>query len=264
MKICTKCNVEKDETIFPKIGNICKECKNVYSKNFKRRLREINSEKVSSKKKEYYSNNKEKFKNWDSKNTNKKEYKKEYTKKNKEVLKEKQKEYYINNKESISLKVKNYYLENKETIQERQKVYYLDNKAIIKEKSLLYKKNNSEKINETRRLWHKNKIESDPLYRIKCSIRNLINSAFERKFTKKSKRTIEIIGCSYTEFKIYIENKFILNMNWNNHGDYWELDHITPLSWAKTDEEVYALNHYTNFQPLIKEINKIKSNYYSG
>ena len=107
-------------------------------------------------------------------------------------------------------------------------------------------------------------MENNPLYNLRCKTHNLIVSAFKRAYTKKSKKTIEIIGCSYEEFKFYIESKFDENMNWDNHGEYWEMDHITPLSWAKTEEEVYKLNHYTNFQPLIKEVNKSKSNYYSG
>jgi len=54
-------------------------------------------------------------------------------------------------------------------------------------------------------------------------------------------------------------------MNWDNQGKgngYWSLDHIYPLSKAKTVEELYKLCHYTNLQPLwdsenIKKRNKI-------
>ena len=52
-------------------------------------------------------------------------------------------------------------------------------------------------------------------------------------------------------------------MNWENRGLYngelnygWDLDHIIPICKAKTDEEVYKLNHYTNFQPLCSKINR--------
>jgi hypothetical protein len=77
-------------------------------------------------------------------------------------------------------------------------------------------------------------------------------------------RTFEILGCSYEEFKSYIENKFESWMNWNNHGLYtgnysetWQLDHIIPISSAKTEEDIIKLNHYTNLQPLCSKINQI-------
>ena len=53
-------------------------------------------------------------------------------------------------------------------------------------------------------------------------------------------------------------------MCWNNYATYWQLDHIIPISWAKTEEDVYKLNHYSNFQPLNWLKNIKKSNKYSG
>ena len=55
-------------------------------------------------------------------------------------------------------------------------------------------------------------------------------------------------------------------MNWENNGVYdknkmtWQLDHIKPISLAKSEEEVILLNHYTNFQPLESLKNILKSN----
>ena len=53
-------------------------------------------------------------------------------------------------------------------------------------------------------------------------------------------------------------------MFWDNHGTYWHLDHIIPISWAKSEEEVYKLNHYTNFQPLSAFENLAKNNRFAG
>ena len=38
-------------------------------------------------------------------------------------------------------------------------------------------------------------------------------------------------------------------MNWKNHGE-WHIDHIKPLSSAKSEEEMNKLFHYSNLQPL--------------
>lgn len=55
---------------------------------------------------------------------------------------------------------------------------------------------------------------------------------------------------------------------WENYGKYnghlnygWDIDHIVPISSAKTIEEVMNLNHYTNMQPLCSYVNRcIKRN----
>ena len=53
-------------------------------------------------------------------------------------------------------------------------------------------------------------------------------------------------------------------MNWENYGKYngtegfgWDLDHIIPISSAKTEEDVIRLNHYTNLRPLCSYINRV-------
>jgi hypothetical protein len=49
-------------------------------------------------------------------------------------------------------------------------------------------------------------------------------------------------------------------MSWEKFGKYIHIDHIIPLSSAKTEEEIYKLCHYTNLQPLWAEDNLKKSN----
>jgi len=48
-------------------------------------------------------------------------------------------------------------------------------------------------------------------------------------------------------------------MSFKNHGE-WHLDHIYPVSLAKSEEEIIKLNHYTNFQPLWAKENIRKGN----
>jgi hypothetical protein len=117
----------------------------------------------------------------------------------------------------------------------------------------------------------KKRMQSDPLFRLGLSIRKLINIHIKTNgYTKKS-RTHEILGCSFQEFKSYIESKFQPWMNWDNYGNpkdgiyelnkTWDFDHIIPISSAKTEEELIKLNHYTNLQPLCSLTNRnIKKN----
>ena len=48
-------------------------------------------------------------------------------------------------------------------------------------------------------------------------------------------------------------------MSWENRQE-WHLDHIYPVSLAKSEEELIRLNHYTNFQPLWAKDNLQKGN----
>lgn len=106
------------------------------------------------------------------------------------------------------------------------------------------------------------------LKNISSNINRSIRRSFKKKGIVKSKTVCEILGCSYQDFKIYIESKFESWMNWNNYGLYngefnygWDLDHIVPKSIAKTENDILKLNHYTNFRPLCSKTNRdIKRN----
>jgi hypothetical protein len=53
-------------------------------------------------------------------------------------------------------------------------------------------------------------------------------------------------------------------MDWNNKGkrnvsqpqQCWDIDHIIPISSAKTEEDLIRLNHYTNLRPLCSYTNR--------
>jgi hypothetical protein len=52
-------------------------------------------------------------------------------------------------------------------------------------------------------------------------------------------------------------------MSWENYGKYngefnygWDIDHIIPLSTAKTENDIYHLSHYSNLQPLCSKTNR--------
>jgi hypothetical protein len=177
--------------------------------------------------------------------------------------KEYSKRYRDNNSETIKQKMKEFRKNNKELVAERKRKYWdslsPEKKAEINaHKKELYHENNSYK--ENKRKYVNNKLETDPFFKLKFNLRVLIRNGINRNFTKKSKKTSDILGCTFEEFKIYLESKFDENMNWENQGTYWHLDHIIPISSAQTEEEVYKLNHYTNFQPLYWLDNLKKSN----
>lgn len=184
------------------------------------------------------------------------------------------------NKEEKLLKKKLYKQANKEHIREVSKArylrhkeagtsYYDRNKEIIKKKVKLYRLKNIQKVKESDAKKQKRR-RSDPFFRFKDNLRTRIRSSFSScGFTKKS-TAFKILGCSYEYFRSHIESKFEPWMTWENYGNKqgyptaqyqsWDLDHIIPISSAKTEEEAIKLCHYTNFQPLCSYTNRyIKS-----
>lgn len=58
-----------------------------------------------------------------------------------------------------------------------------------------------------------------------------------------------MLGCDYGTLAAHLESKFTEGMDWSNRGK-WHIDHVMPLASAKTEDELTALCHYTNLQPL--------------
>lgn len=231
-KICIDCSLEKEIFYFYKKGNRCKSCHSLKSK-------------------EYYAKNKlsiiEKSKNYAEINSEKiKEYQKEYrTNKEKDDY---NKKYYIKNKEHIKNKSKKYAECNKESIKEYKKYHYNKNK---------------DKIRTYIREYCSNRRKNDILFKIKLNIRRSISISFKRNGYSKYSKTQKILGCSFDYFITYLESNFKTWMSWDNYGLYngelncgWDIDHIIPISSAKTEDDIIKLNHYSNLQPLCSYENR--------
>jgi hypothetical protein len=99
----------------------------------------------------------------------------------------------------------------------------------------------------------------DPFYRFQHNIGTLIRKTIRDGGYSKESRSCEILGCSFEFFKAYIEQRFLPGMGWHNRSE-WHLDHIIPVSSAKTERELLKLNRYTNFRPLWAKDNLSKKN----
>ena len=232
-KICAKCGIEKELIEFPKDKNkkdghtsSCKNCK------------------------------------------------KEYRDSNKELISLIGKRYRDKNRDSELVRQANYRRENRESIRKKDRERYRLNPDKSKEYHslwVIYNKDSVRKYNRYyNKIYKKTRSEKDPLFKLSLCIRDLIRRSINSKgFSKKSK-TSSILGCSFEDFKSYIESKFEPWMTWENKGLYngelnygWDLDHIIPISSAKSEDELIKLNHYLNFQPLCSKTNRYikKDNY---
>lgn len=70
---------------------------------------------------------------------------------------------------------------------------------------------------------------------------------------KKSNKSEVLLGCTYKEFKIYLESKFTKFMTWEKFmSSRIHIDHIIPCSSfdLSKEENQKKCFHYTNLQPL--------------
>lgn len=137
--------------------------------------------------------------------------------------------------------------------------YYKQEKFVYSGNEKEYYKKYNKDHSKQRYKKHAERMKTDEVYRFKHKMRNFIYSSFKRKNLPKVDKTENILGCSLEYFKQYIASKFRKGMTFDNYGK-WQIDHIIPLSTAKTVEDVIRLCHYTNLQPLWANENRRKSN----
>ena len=234
----------------------------------KRKYYDINKKLVIERAMKHYTEHKEETKD------KTKVYKEKYYKENKEILKtkridkkpianERAKIYYTENKILVNSNAKIYREANKDKIKKVKQTNYNKNKDKIKKTHASYYKKNKAKMLNKNNNYQKLRRAIDPVYKLRGRFRNILYKILKQKSFIKFNKSSVILGCSYEEFKLHLENKFEPWMNWDNYGLYngelgygWDIDHIEPISNTKTKADVIRLNHYTNLQPLCSKVNR--------
>lgn len=141
------------------------------------------------------------------------------------------------------------YHKNKPIWAARAQDYRSRNRAQISEKNAEYVRKNRQATTDRQARWAKEKRKVDPLFALKMRLRSMLSDVFRNGGYTKKARAVEILGCDWADFHRHIEMQFAKGMNWGNRGA-WEVDHIVPISTAKTEEDIVSLNHFTNLRPL--------------
>ena len=178
-----------------------------------------------------------------------KEYQKQYHLDNREYFKQ----YYLDNKEKISEYLKQYRLNNKEKINEQKKDYNLKNKKKISEYDKQYFLDNKPK----RYAYISNKRKTDIAFGLTLILRARLNQALNGK--SKSKKTLELLGCTVEYLIQHLEKQFKPGMTWENRH-LFHIDHIRPCSSFDLTDPKQQLEcfNYKNLQPLWAQDNLSK------
>ena len=209
IKKCKKCGNEKNIIEFRKWRNICKKCEYEYNKQY------------------------------NENNIQRKQYGKEYNKKywsyKKEELTKSHKKYYDENNDKILKQKKDYYKNHKEDRREYNKKYYDENTDKILNHNREYYQNNKEKVNKNRNKKDKQKRLKNPNFKILQLLRTRLIEAVKYQKTKKSEKTIKLLGCSIDFLKEHLQQTAFkngyLDFDINNYsGKDYHIDHIIPCN----------------------------------
>lgn len=154
------------------------------------------------------------------------------------------KKYYQQNVERL----KEYYQQNKEHKLNYQRMYNEEHKEQRNLQKQQYYQQNKDRINELRR----QKYKENSLLKLNMRMSNFINKAL--KNNKYGEHWEDFLPYSLEEIKSHLESQFDENMNWDNYGSYWEIDHIIPKNiFNYTSHEDYDFKicwSLANLRPL--------------
>ena len=164
-----------------------------------------------------------------------KEYTKRYNESRRDSINERQREY--NKRPEVRERhidrCRKYYEKNRDSISKRVRAWDLENI----EKVRLIKR-------EAQKRYLKDYVNAE-----KHRMRSRLAMAISSNGLSKKSKTEDMLGCDWGYFVGHIESQFLPGMSWNNREE-WHIDHIIPLSSARTIEELQELAHYTNTRPL--------------
>jgi len=176
----------------------------------------------------------------------------EYYRKNKAKVQLRNREYYKKNRDKVRRQQREYYLENSDDLKSRRAAHYYANWDHCRKIQKRYFKNYKDIISAKR----KKKLQSDPTARIIANLRSRLNSIM----VGKSRRTMNLVGCSKSHLFRHIEVQFRGKMSWDNYGKEWHLDHHIPIYAfnPNNSREWEACWHFSNLKPMLKRDNMRK------
>lgn len=233
MKICIKCNLEKEDDEFPfrdkNMGTRRNECKLCVKK-----------------------------------------YREKYYEENKEALLENAKSYYADNRDKIIEDVRSYRIENEESITEYKKEYYRENVDRIKQYQLENKDEIQKSANEQRKERRKNDPSFRLRTYVSNSIRDILKNRKGHDSTWKHlpytpQHLKDHLEKQFEPWMNWNNHGRYNSNTWINNDPNtwtWQIDHIIPqadLSYdSMTDENFQKCWALSNLRPLSAKQNIVE------
>lgn len=135
------------------------------------------------------------------------------------------------------------------TNQEYRRAYNASRTSLKREYNKNFYANRKDEIIAKVSAYQKKRTREDPIFALRRTARSRIQKAVMRFGVRKCAKTMSILGCDPATLRRHLEMQFLPKMSWDNR-QAWHVDHIVPLSSARTEDEILKLCHYTNLRPL--------------
>jgi len=186
----------------------------------------------------------------------------------KERYKERMKEYYQRPEVKERYKEWGKEYNQRPEVKERLKEYYQRPEVKEKRKEWSEEYYQRPEVKEKAKEYMKEMYKNNPEFRLSSNVRRSLSQSLKKFKLKKENKTFEILDFTLFDLISHLESQFGENMNWDNYGSYWHLDHIRPVSSfsfksTKCPEfkECWDLN---NLQPLEASENFSKNSFFEG
>ena len=95
------------------------------------------------------------------------------------------------------------------------------------------------------------RIKKDPLLKLK----NTVSRQLRKRLAQKRNSTVEYLGCTISELRQHLIQTAINKYGFYSPDIAYHIDHVIPCAFAKTEQELTALFHFSNLQYLTPEDN---------
>jgi hypothetical protein len=170
-----------------------------------------------------------------------------------------QRRYRESHREELREAARLYREKNRLLIRERNRLRYKNNPELQAKSTKAYRERYPQRLLDYQNLYRRKRRLTDPTFRLQDNLRSRIRVALRGKC--RSKRTMQLVGCSIENLWIYLESLFEPGMTRENYGLVWHVDHIVPCAifdLTNTDHQKRCF-HFSNLQPLFASDNKRKS-----
>jgi len=219
-----------------------------------RKYRQAHREELREGNRKYYQAHREEMREWNRK----------YRQAHQEYHKEYNRKYCQTHRKEIRGYAKKYYYSHLEKMEEKDRKYRESHREEMRERSRKWCQANPEQLRGWRRKYDNKKRKVDPKFRLDCNIGSAIRGCLKGK--KAGRRWQSLVGYTLEDLMGHLEKQFDDKMNWENYGQYWDLDHIKPISFFRytlpEDPEFKKCWALENLQPLEHIANIRKSNHY--